>query len=145
MFQFPRCPPLDLWIQTRGAVGLPQRVSPFGDLRVKRLFTANRSLSQCPTSFFGTWRQGIHRKLLVASPRDAENLILFGLHQKDQSLFGCQGAISPPAAGFLPLTGERCVPHSSSTPLDFQPVSFDKATRLIAGPHIVPKRFEHHY
>jgi hypothetical protein len=135
MFQFPRCPPLDLYIQTRGARGSLWRVSPFGDLRVNRLFTANRSLSQCPTSFVGTWRQGIHRKLLVASPRDAENLILFGLHQKDQSLFGCQGSISP-------LTGERCVPHSSSTPLDCQLISFDKATQLIAGSHHVPKRFE---
>ena len=46
------------------------------------LFTAPRGLSQYPTSFIGTWRQGIHRKLLVASPRDTENLILFGLHQK---------------------------------------------------------------
>ena len=41
------------------------------------LYTAPRGLSQCPTSFFGTWRQGILRKLLVASPRDAEKLILF--------------------------------------------------------------------
>ena len=79
---------------TEDTAGSLQWVSPFGNLRVNRLFTANRSLSQCPTSFIGTWRQGIHRKLLVASPRDAENLILFGLHQKDQYLFGCQGSIS---------------------------------------------------
>ena len=48
------------------------------------LYTAPRGLSQCPTSFFGTWRQGILRKLLVASPRDAEKLILFcfGLHHQ---------------------------------------------------------------
>ena len=43
----------------------------------QRLLTASRSLSQFPTSFIGTWRQGIHRKPLVASPRDTENLILF--------------------------------------------------------------------
>ena len=43
------------------------------------LYTAPRGLSQCLTSFIGTWRQGIHRKPLVASPRDAENLLLFGL------------------------------------------------------------------
>ena len=43
------------------------------------LYTAPRGLSQCPTSFIGTWRQGIHRKPLVASPRDAENLLLFNL------------------------------------------------------------------
>ena len=52
----------------------------------QRLFTASRGLSQCPTSFIGTWRQGIHRKPLVASPRDAEKLILFGL-QKYLTIF----------------------------------------------------------
>ena len=48
------------------------------------LYTAPRGLSQCPTSFIGAWRQGILRKLLVASPRDAEKLILFcfGLHHQ---------------------------------------------------------------
>ena len=48
-------------------VGFPIRISP--DLR---LYTATRGFSQCPTSFFGTWHQGILRKLLVASLRDAE-------------------------------------------------------------------------
>jgi hypothetical protein len=46
------------WI---AAVGFPIRRSPD-----QRLYTAPRGLSQCPTSFIGTWRQGIHRKLLVA-------------------------------------------------------------------------------
>ena len=41
------------------------------------LYTAPRDLSQCSTSFIGIWRQGIHRKPLVASPRDAEILLLF--------------------------------------------------------------------
>jgi hypothetical protein len=55
------------WFAT---VGFPIRISPD-----QRLYTASRGLSQCPTSFFGIWRQGIHHKLLVASPRDAENSI----------------------------------------------------------------------
>ena len=54
------------------AVGFPIRTSSD-----RRLYTASRGFSQCPTSFIGTWRQGIHHKLLVASPRDAEKLILF--------------------------------------------------------------------
>jgi hypothetical protein len=45
----------------------------------RSLYTAPRGLSQCSTSFIGIWHQGIHRKPLVASPRDAENLLLFGL------------------------------------------------------------------
>ena len=56
------------------AVGFPIRTSSD-----QRLYTASRGFSQCPTSFIGTWRQGIHRKPLVASPRDAEKLILFVL------------------------------------------------------------------
>ena len=57
------------WFAT---AGFPIRRSPD-----QRLYTASRGLSQCPTSFIGTWRQGIHHKLLVASPRDTEKLILF--------------------------------------------------------------------
>ncbi len=42
--------------------GFPIRTSPD-----QCLFTAPRSFSQCPTSFIGTWRLGIHHKPLVAS------------------------------------------------------------------------------
>ena len=52
--------------------GFPIRTSPD-----RRLYTAPRGFSQCPTSFIGTWRLGIHRKLLVASLRDAEKSKLF--------------------------------------------------------------------
>ena len=41
-------------------------VSSFGNLRVLRLFAANRSLSQLVTSFFGSWCQGIRPVLLFA-------------------------------------------------------------------------------
>jgi hypothetical protein len=44
------------------AAGFPIRISPD-----RRLYTAPRGFSQCPTSFVGIWRQGILRKLLVAS------------------------------------------------------------------------------
>ena len=36
------------------------RVVPFGNLRVKRLYASNRSLSQLTTSFFAAQCQGIH-------------------------------------------------------------------------------------
>ena len=54
------------------SVGFPIRTSPG-----LSLYTALRSFSQCPTSFIGTWRLGIHRKPLVAYLRDAENSKLF--------------------------------------------------------------------
>ena len=57
--------------------GSQQWVTPFGHPRLNRLFAAHRGFSQRPASFFGTWRLGIHRKPLVASACDTENLILF--------------------------------------------------------------------
>ena len=53
-------------------VGFPIRRSPD-----QRLYTAPRGLSQCPTSFIGIWRLGIHRKPFVAYFRDTENSIFF--------------------------------------------------------------------
>jgi hypothetical protein len=81
------------------------------------LYTAPRGLSQCPTSFIGTWRQGILRKLLVASPRDAEKLILFcfGLHHQItiQLLRYCS-----------PLTGDRCSQLTSRASVALQTIFF---------------------
>ena len=67
---------------------------------------------RCPTSFFGTWRQGIHRKPLVASPRDAEKLILFGLHKNNCQFINNYSVVK---VLFSPLTGDRCASHLSST------------------------------
>ncbi len=47
------------WFAT---AGFPIRTSPD-----QRLYTAARGFSQCPTSFFGAWRPGIHHKPFVAS------------------------------------------------------------------------------
>ena len=46
----------------------PNCVSTFGNLRVKRIFAPNRSLSQLIASFIGTWCQGIRPVLLLAWP-----------------------------------------------------------------------------
>jgi hypothetical protein len=43
------------------------------------LYTATRGLSQCPTSFIGVWRQGIHRVPLLTCSRDAEKSNFFSL------------------------------------------------------------------
>ena len=55
----------------------PNCVSTFGNLRVKRIFAPNRSLSQLITSFIGTWCQGIHPALLLAWP----NRIIWVYHR----------------------------------------------------------------
>jgi hypothetical protein len=86
------------------------------------LYTAPRGLSQCPTSFIGTWRQGILRKLLVASPRDAEKLILFcfGLHHQItiQLLRYCS-----------PLTGDRCSQLTSRASVALQTIFLSETIR----------------
>jgi hypothetical protein len=44
----------------------PNQVSLFGNPRIKVWLPTPRGLSQAPTSFFGSWCQGIHRVPLLA-------------------------------------------------------------------------------
>ena len=61
MFHFPTFPLPALYIQA-GVTGLASsRVSPFGNPRITVWLSTPRGLSQIPTSFFGSWCQGIHR------------------------------------------------------------------------------------
>ena len=55
-----------LCIQLQMSRHYPRRVSPFRNLRIKACLAAPRSLSQLTTSFIASWRQGIHRLLLIA-------------------------------------------------------------------------------
>ncbi len=55
-----------LCIQLQMSRHYPGRVSPFRNLRIKACLAAPRSLSQLATSFIASWRQGIHRSLLIA-------------------------------------------------------------------------------
>jgi hypothetical protein len=66
MFQFPGFPPTGLCVQPVVTRLTTRRVSPFGHLRVIRLFAANRSFSQLATSFLGSWCLGIRPVLFVA-------------------------------------------------------------------------------
>src|SRR5699024_4345749 len=61
MFHFPAFPPHRLYIQRRVTVHHHCWVSPFGHPRITARLTAPRGLSQPPTSFIGSWCQGIHR------------------------------------------------------------------------------------
>ena len=66
MFHFPTFPPHALYIQARVTRHHSCWVSPFGHPRITARLTAPRGLSQPPTSFIGSWCQGIHRSHLVA-------------------------------------------------------------------------------
>ena len=55
-----RCFSSQGWLIFRCDWPSASRVVPFGNLRVKRLYASNRSLSQLTTSFFAAQCQGIH-------------------------------------------------------------------------------------
>jgi hypothetical protein len=65
MFHFPTFPPLALCVQARVTGHDSSRVSPFGNPRITVRLPTPRGFSQAPTSFIGSWCQGIHRALLV--------------------------------------------------------------------------------
>ena len=65
MFHFPSFPPLALCVQARVTGHNSSRVSPFGHPRITARLAAPRGLSQPPTSFIGSWCQGIHRAPLI--------------------------------------------------------------------------------
>ena len=69
MFHFPAFPPLALCVQARVTGHDSSRVSPFGHPRITARLAAPRGLSQPPTSFIGSWCQGIHRAPLLAWPQ----------------------------------------------------------------------------
>ena len=61
MFHFPTFPPRTLYIQVRVTGDEACRVSPFGHPGITVRLSTPPGLSQIPTSFFGSWCQGIHR------------------------------------------------------------------------------------
>ena len=69
MFHFPTFPLLTLCVQMRVTGLASSRVSPFGNPRITVWLSTPRGLSQIPTSFFGSWCQGIHRVPLKTWPQ----------------------------------------------------------------------------
>jgi hypothetical protein len=61
MFHFPGFPPPRLYIQRGVTPHHGRRVPPFGHPRITARLTAPRGLTRPPTSFIGSWYQGIHR------------------------------------------------------------------------------------
>ena len=68
MFHFPTFPPHALCVQARVTPHDWCGVPPFGNPRINARLTAPRGLSQPPTSFIGSWCQGIHRAPLTTWP-----------------------------------------------------------------------------
>jgi hypothetical protein len=77
MFHFPAVPPLALCVQARVTAHDDCRVSPFGNPRIKAWLTTPRGLSWPPTSFIGSWCQGIHRAPLKTWPQMLASTVQF--------------------------------------------------------------------
>jgi hypothetical protein len=77
MFHFPAFPPHTLYIQVRVTAHDDCRVSPFGHPRITARLTAPRGLSRPPTSFIGSWCQGIHRAPLKTWPQMLASTVQF--------------------------------------------------------------------
>ena len=77
MFHFPAFPPLALCVQARVTAHDDCRVSPFGNPRITARLTTPRGLSWPPTSFIGSWCQGIHRAPLKTWPQMLASTVQF--------------------------------------------------------------------
>src|SRR6202167_4861213 len=65
MFHFPTLTPPALCVQAGATGHYTRQVSPFGNPRIEVWLPTPRGLSQAPTSFIGSWCQGIHRAPLI--------------------------------------------------------------------------------
>jgi len=77
MFHFPAFPPHCLCVQQQVTAHDDCRVSPFGNPRIKAWLTTPRGLSRPPTSFIGSWYQGIHRAPLKTWPQMLASTVQF--------------------------------------------------------------------
>ena len=77
MFHFPAFPPHTLCVQVWVTAHDDCRVSPFGNPRIKAWLTTPRGLSRPPTSFIGSWCQGIHRAPLKTWPQMLASTVQF--------------------------------------------------------------------
>ena len=104
MFHFPAFPPHALCVQARVTAHDDCRVSPFGHPRIKAWLTTPRGLSWPPTSFIGSWCQGIHRAPLKTWPQMLASTVQFSNND--------QPPITPPnTASSLEPASRRQQPH----------------------------------
>jgi hypothetical protein len=91
MFHFPSFPPHCLCVQQRVTAHDDCRVSPFGNPRIKAWLTAPRGLSWPPTSFIGSWCQGIHRAPLKTWPQMLASTVQFSSNDQPPTTPPLQG------------------------------------------------------
>ena len=139
MFHFPTFPPLALCVQARVTGLASSRVSPFGNPRITVWLSTPRGLSQIPTSFIGSWCQGIHRTLLKTYTKKLHRALqMLRVHY---AILKQHTAPPPPtptqthkprsssAAGEQPANPEKTTPTTTTTHEGAVPVAEDRFFR----------------
>jgi hypothetical protein len=124
MFHFPAFPPHTLCVQVWVTAHDDCRVSPFGHPRITARLTAPRGLSRPPTSFIGSWYQGIHRAPLKTWPQMLASTVQFSNND--------QPPATPPHQGEYTGTGNR---RTSNSPCPQTPNSAPGTPRPPCVPH----------
>src|SRR5215218_2767777 len=116
MFHFPSFPPHCLCVQQRVTAHDDCRVSPFGHPRIKARLTAPRGLSRPPTSFIGSWYQGIHRAPLKTWPQMLASTVQFSNNDQPPTTPPSTGEFT--GAGIPKTTGliTRAFRHPTACP-----------------------------
>jgi hypothetical protein len=125
MFHFPAFPPHTLCVQAWVTPHDWGRVSPFGNSWISARLTAPQDFSQSPTSFIGSWCQGIHRVLLITCHKDARIHCAVLKEQPDTTPTAPAYQIRRPAV------------REPGQPCRFSP---RKHSRVLSGPNSVPNR-----
>lgn len=115
MFHFPAFPPHCLCVQQRVTAHDDCRVSPFGHPRIKARLTAPRGLSRPPTSFIGSWCQGIHRAPLKTWPQMLASTVQFS-NNDQPPVTACQSRPSPGPESEGSDTQVRTLRHPTACP-----------------------------
>jgi hypothetical protein len=112
MFHFPSFPPHTLCVQVWVTAHDDCRVSPFGNPRIKAWLTAPRGLSWPPTSFIGSWCQGIHRAPLKTWPQMLASTVQFSNNDRAFSV----SRPNPQTPNSAPQYSQADVPPMSEHP-----------------------------
>jgi hypothetical protein len=133
MFHFPAFPPLALCVQARVTAHDDCRVSPFGNPRIKAWLTAPRGLSWPPTSFIGSWYQGIHRAPLKTWPQMLASTVQFSNNDQPPVTHRSRDAAPGPAPKARPHG--RTLRHPTARPAQpHRPGSTFHAEAVLVNP-----------
>jgi hypothetical protein len=116
MFHFPAFPPHTLCVQVRVTAHDDCRVSPFGHPRITARLTTPRGLSRPPTSFIGSWCQGIHRAPLKTWPQMLASTVQFSNNNQPPATPNPKDPSTPGPATEGPRPHGRTLRHPTAHP-----------------------------